>query len=367
MPAARSSIAQSVEQVTVNHRVVGSSPTRGATSARCSGPTRLAANAAGRLRFRAAGTFARVGAARLLRSPGRLRHGRPRRRGALGRVPTRRRQAAHDAGAALHREARRVHCRRRGTPVARVRGIAAPLRRRRRPRRGRVVPHSQQSQAAMPWTGSCGSDGVRAPPARTWQAAAAGIGGISGGEGGIRTPVDLAAQPVFETGPFSHSGTSPRGAGAGTRTAECRVASCRSAPALQPPSRRPAGHREPASREARRSAAWTAGWGDADDLGRTGGFTNARRRVPGRAVALGLADCNPLHRVSRALLAAGPLLSGLGVLCVLCGSSLSQQQQQQNNHRGHRDHRAEQTEGRQQGDRQLHCASGGVAFRGADS
>ena len=32
-PSARSSIAQLVEQVTVNHRVVGSSPTRGATSA----------------------------------------------------------------------------------------------------------------------------------------------------------------------------------------------------------------------------------------------------------------------------------------------------------------------------------------------
>ena len=36
------------------------------------------------------------------------------------------------------------------------------------------------------------------------------------------------------------------------------------------------------------------------------------------------------------------------------------------NHRGHREHRAEQTEGRQQGDRQLHCATDRRAFRGAD-
>jgi hypothetical protein len=83
---------------------------------------------------------------------------------------------------------------------------------------------------------------------------------------------------------------------------------------------------------------------------------------------LRLADCSPRQRVSRVLLAAGPSMSGLCVLCVLCGSSLSQQQQpQQNNHRGHRRHRAEQTEGRQQGDRQPRCASGGVAFRSADS
>ena len=31
----------------------------------------------------------------------------------------------------------------------------------------------------------------------------------SGGEGGIRTHEGLAALPVFETGPFNHSGTSP--------------------------------------------------------------------------------------------------------------------------------------------------------------
>ena len=30
-----------------------------------------------------------------------------------------------------------------------------------------------------------------------------------GGEGGIRTPDTLARTPVFETGPFNHSGTSP--------------------------------------------------------------------------------------------------------------------------------------------------------------
>jgi hypothetical protein len=31
----------------------------------------------------------------------------------------------------------------------------------------------------------------------------------NGGEGGIRTHGDLAATPVFKTGPFDHSGTSP--------------------------------------------------------------------------------------------------------------------------------------------------------------
>jgi hypothetical protein len=31
----------------------------------------------------------------------------------------------------------------------------------------------------------------------------------SGGEGGIRTHDTLARIPVFETGPFNHSGTSP--------------------------------------------------------------------------------------------------------------------------------------------------------------
>src|SRR5262249_4530069 len=33
----------------------------------------------------------------------------------------------------------------------------------------------------------------------------------NGGEGGIRTPVTLSRQLVFETSPFSRSGTSPRG------------------------------------------------------------------------------------------------------------------------------------------------------------
>ena len=33
----------------------------------------------------------------------------------------------------------------------------------------------------------------------------------SGGEGGIRTHDTLARIPVFETGPFNHSGTSPTG------------------------------------------------------------------------------------------------------------------------------------------------------------
>ena len=32
----------------------------------------------------------------------------------------------------------------------------------------------------------------------------------TGGEGGIRTPGDLATTPVFKTGPFNRSGTSPR-------------------------------------------------------------------------------------------------------------------------------------------------------------
>ncbi len=35
-----------------------------------------------------------------------------------------------------------------------------------------------------------------------------------GGEGGIRTPVTISGKPVFETGAFDHSATSP-GAGAG--------------------------------------------------------------------------------------------------------------------------------------------------------
>ena len=41
-----------------------------------------------------------------------------------------------------------------------------------------------------------------------------------GGEGGIRTLGTLARSTVFETAPFDHSGTSPRGAGV---LAEARV------------------------------------------------------------------------------------------------------------------------------------------------
>ena len=37
--------------------------------------------------------------------------------------------------------------------------------------------------------------------------------GVSGGEGGIRTHGTLAGSTVFETAPFDHSGTSPRGSG----------------------------------------------------------------------------------------------------------------------------------------------------------
>ena len=33
---------------------------------------------------------------------------------------------------------------------------------------------------------------------------------VYGGEGGIRTHGDRTATPVFETGPFDHSGTSPQ-------------------------------------------------------------------------------------------------------------------------------------------------------------
>ena len=38
-----------------------------------------------------------------------------------------------------------------------------------------------------------------------------GLGSLeeTGGEGGIRTPEGLAPLPVFETGPFNRSGTSP--------------------------------------------------------------------------------------------------------------------------------------------------------------
>src|SRR5262249_44687871 len=37
------------------------------------------------------------------------------------------------------------------------------------------------------------------------------IGRQASGEGGIRTPGDIAATPVFETGPIGRSGTSPNG------------------------------------------------------------------------------------------------------------------------------------------------------------
>ena len=68
--------------------------------------------------------------------------------------------------------------------------------------------------------------------------------------------------------------------------------------------------------------------GEADDRRRIGGFAEPRRRASGPADARRLADCNPLHRVSWALLAAGPVMSVLCVLCVLCGSSRSQRQKQ---------------------------------------
>ena len=41
--------------------------------------------------------------------------------------------------------------------------------------------------------------------------AIAGLPSNTGGEGGIRTHGDLTATTVFETAPFDHSGTSPRG------------------------------------------------------------------------------------------------------------------------------------------------------------
>jgi len=113
--------------------------------------------------------------------------------------------------------------------------------------------------------------------------------------------------------------------------------------------------------DAHRSGAQIRDWGEADDHRRIGGFAEDRRRASRPAGARRLADCNPRHRLSWVLLAAGPSMPGLCVLCVLCGSSLSQQQQQQQNN--HREHRAEQTDGRQQGDRQLRCASGGAWIR----
>ena len=47
---------------------------------------------------------------------------------------------------------------------------------------------------------------------------------IHGGEGGIRTLGTLARSTVFETAPFDHSGTSPRGVG-GTYRSELRRSS----------------------------------------------------------------------------------------------------------------------------------------------
>jgi hypothetical protein len=91
---------------------------------------------------------------------------------------------------------------------------------------------------------------------------------------------------------------------------------------------RGADSQESASRNARRSGAWIRVRGEADDRRRIGGFAKPRRRASGLAGARRLADYNLLHRDSWALLAAGPLRSGLCVLCVLCGSSLSQRQKQ---------------------------------------
>ena len=43
----------------------------------------------------------------------------------------------------------------------------------------------------------------------------------TGGEGGIRTPGGLATTPVFKTGPFNRSGTSPRFSTLSARSAIC--------------------------------------------------------------------------------------------------------------------------------------------------
>jgi membrane protein YqaA with SNARE-associated domain len=82
------------------------------------------------------------------------------------------------------------------------------------------------------------------------------------------------------------------------------------------------------------------GWGEAFDRKRIGGFADARRRTPGRAGALRLADCNQLPRDCWVLLVAGLLVPGLCVLCVLCGSFLLLLLKllKQNNHREHREH-----------------------------
>ena len=82
------------------------------------------------------------------------------------------------------------------------------------------------------------------------------------------------------------------------------------------------------SRNARRAGAWIAVRGEADDRRRIGGFAKARPPVSGREDIQRLADCNPLHRVSWVLIAAGAVVSGLCVLCALRGSSLSQRQKQ---------------------------------------
>jgi hypothetical protein len=139
---------------------------------------------------------------------------------------------------------------------------------------------------------------------------------------------------------------------------------------------------ESASRDERRCGAWIRGWGEAIGCRRIGGLADARQGASGCTGALRLADCNQLPRVSWVLLAAGLLVSGLCVLCVLCGSFLLLLLllllQKQNNHREHREHRAEQsraeesraeqsgagpTEVRQQHERPLRCAPGGVACR----
>src|SRR3989344_3338375 len=50
---------------------------------------------------------------------------------------------------------------------------------------------------------------------------------ILGGDGGIRTPDDFAAIPVFKTGPFNRSGTSPCEARAGIEPAHrCFADTC---------------------------------------------------------------------------------------------------------------------------------------------
>ena len=79
-----------------------------------------------------------------------------------------------------------------------------------------------------------GSDGniVRTPA--DWRAGGSALrttrgvfgpfSGENGGETGIRTLGGLAPTTVFETAPFDHSGTSPRGSGGGAFKAERPVA-----------------------------------------------------------------------------------------------------------------------------------------------